>query len=247
MLRVDHHTIEHGPAVRERPILFQGAMIRALLAGLKTQTRRAVQDQLGLLPSPATVRPHHDGTTRITAYWGAVHRVCPYGQPGDRLWVRETCRAEELPDGADGVRYLADDHFRPIEDAKGAADQWVALHHYRGGNGGGRLGLVVPGIHMPRWASRITLEITEVRVERLQDINEADAKAEGSDPLHWVDPIDPVDRTAFDLIDWPLKEQANPHRNGYAMLWESINGRRPGLSWDANPWVWAVSFRRIKP
>lgn len=94
-----------------------------------------------------------------------------------------------------------------------------------------------PSIHMPRWTSRITLEITDVRVERLQDISETDVKAEGCSPLVWDGSAGPAD-----LIDWPLKSKDRPYANDYALLWESING--PG-SWGINPWVWAISFRMI--
>jgi len=194
-------------------------MVRAILAGTKTQTRRVVKDRhirqidTSKLPGPAG--------------WS---RPMPYGQPGDRLWVRETCLAEELPDGLDGVRYLADEAFLAIESTPEGADRWLALRYY-----GKRPSPVapvktVPAIHMPRWASRITLEVTGVRVERLQDISEADALAEGS--FSWAGEHDTPVR---DLLEARLV---------YRQLWESING--PG-SWDANPWVWAAEFKRVKP
>lgn len=97
-----------------------------------------------------------------------------------------------------------------------------------------------PSIHMPRWASRITLEITGVRVERLQDISEADAKAEGADCLV----TDNCTDASRALLDMPLMEDGNPYRNGYALLWESINGDG---SWAANPWVWVIEFKRVTP
>lgn len=93
---------------------------------------------------------------------------------------------------------------------------------------------------MPRWASRIQLEITGVRVERLQDISEDDARAEGAD----YQSTSQFDDKEKSLLDIPLMDDAAPYRNGYAMLWESINGSG---SWDANPWVWVLEFRRIKP
>lgn len=281
--------------MKERPILFSGPMVRALLAGTKTQTRRVMK-----------VQPPADGyelatcisTTGDRRDEGRQHwlkrdgyRVldgsqpyfsCPYGQPGDRLWVRETCRADELPDGLDGVRYLADDHFEPIKNTEGAADQWVSMHHYRGGNGGGLIGPTVPPIHMPRWASRITLDITAVRVERLQDISEADAVAEGINELvppqnrgegltpgalclaatMAVEAMPKLTRRAFlggalaaalgfkASPSSPWEVQAAPWTRApspqqvYALLWEQING--PG-SWDANPLVWVVEFKRVTP
>src|SRR6218665_4053249 len=94
------------------------------------------------------------------------------------------------------------------------------------------------GMFMPRWASRITLEITAVRVERLQNISEADAMAEGAELARWALPED----EAASLIDWPFKEHDHPYRNGFALLWESINGTG---SWALNPWVWVVEFRRV--
>ena len=192
--------------MKESPILFSAPMVRALLAGTKTQTRRIVKAR--------------------DLEWMDVHQGlrepdnaerCPYGQPGgDRLYVRETFghfeRNENFAPGCE-VFYRADGESLAVEPWR-------------------------PSIHMPRWASRITLEITGVRVERLQEISEADAKAEGADCLTWSG----IEGTAADLIDWPLKEVAHPHRNGFAVLWESINGPE---SWNANPWVWVVSFRRL--
>jgi hypothetical protein len=180
---------------------------------------------------------------------------CPYGWPGDRLWVRETCRAHELTDdearndtykvtetmgleeplfGLDGVIYAADGAFRKIENSVEAAEKWGDLHNYRG-----KKGATVPGIHMPRWASRITLEITAVRVERLQDISEADAKTEGI--VYEV--RDPgLGKGGRPGWRWADNEYAGTAVHGYELLWEQING--PG-SWAANPFVWCVSFKRI--
>lgn len=203
--------------MRERPILFSAPMVRALLAGTKTQTRRVVR-----YAEPDLVDA--DGwPLRDLAADGAgeVRAACPYGTTGDWLWVRETCLAREQPDGLDGVQYLADQAFREIDNTEDAADAWIKLNHY-GGRGQGH---VVPSIHMPRWASRLTLEVTAVRVERLQDISDADAFAEGIQQC--ADEGLTSDGTA---------------RGTYRALWESING--PG-SWDANPWVWVVEFRRI--
>jgi hypothetical protein len=203
-------------AMMDRPILFSAPMVRALLSGTKTQTRRVAK----LAPEAS----------------GGLLRPCPYGILGDRLWVRETCRGEELSGGEDGVRYVADGAFRPIEDTKAAAIDWLKLHTYRG-HAGTPIGPKVPGIHMPRWASRITLDVTGVRVERLQDISEADAKAEGVEPGQWV-----VDDPAG-LIDWPLKSRERPYANAYALLWDSINGAG---AWAANPWVWGITFRSTR-
>lgn len=192
---------------RERPILFQGAMVRALLSGAKTQTRRVMkpdgQYRLDL------VCPADGGPSR-----------CPYGQPGDRLWVRES--HWWFPDECDPET----GYTPPIltaEDVEYRAD----------GEKPGRVWR--PSIHMHRWASRITLEVAGVRVERLQDISEADAQAEGIGEFigGWAC-----------LTDDAPQQAGNTPKKGYRHLWERING--PG-SWDVNPWVWVVEFRRIAP
>lgn len=189
--------------MRERPILFSGPMVRALLAGTKTQTRRAIKpqpyvDEMGNAcwngwnyGQDTSGRPLFKTLASPIPLSRMKRVLCPYGQPGDRLWVREAWAALTT-----GFAYRAD----PIWNSPPAA-RWI------------------PSIHMPRAASRITLEVTEVRVERLQDISEADAVAEGA----FTDP-------------------ACPAYDAYRSLWESING--PG-SWDANPWVWVVEFQRV--
>ncbi len=216
----------------EKPILFSAPMVRAIIDGSKSQTRRIMNPQAD---DDGRVTVGEIGTSLGVAYLrgergGQCLRVpCPYGFPGSRLWVRETCRAEELPSGLDGVRYLADDCFIPIENTEAASDAWCSLAAY-GRRGRHTKCRKVPAIHMPRWASRITLEITGIRVERLNDINEADALAEGA--YHW-----------WGELDDDAASKINGHRNAYRALWESING--PG-SWAANPWVWVVEFRRIE-
>jgi len=240
---------------KERPILMSAPMVRAILAGSKSQTRRTVKPPAGYRCPDAmkhwTDVNFEDGRPvwLVRGDAGAFKWIpCPYGQPGDRLWVRETCRAHELTDdearndtykvmehlglesplfGLDGVIYVADGAFRKIENSIEAAEKWGDLHNY-----GGNKGATVPSIHMPRWASRITLEITGVRVERLQDISEADAQAEGvqCDTDGWFDYLMPQSQSCVNA------------RDSYATLWDRING--PG-SWDANPFVWVVEFRRI--
>jgi hypothetical protein len=212
----------------DRPILFQGAMVRAILDGSKTQTRRIAKG----MPGPGGYRV---GDTLIGP--GGRPIKVPYGQPGDRLWVRETWGVGSRPDpwgGYDGIEYRADQAWLEEGDDlpchKVQTPDDVCLGDYRSG--------WKPSIHMPRWACRLVLEIVDVRVERLQDISEADAKAEGADCLIWSG----IPGGAADLIDWPLKEVGNPYRNGYALLWAAINGDG---SWAANPWVWVVEFRRV--
>jgi hypothetical protein len=207
--------------VKERPILFQGAMVRAILDGTKTQTRRvsgldvinAAPERftyLGVITGPG--EPHYAFHDNATGSQTLVR--CRSGLHGDRLWVREAWAYTDCIGLSGGVLYRADFGEGP------------RTIKYR------------PSIHMPRHASRITLEVTGVRVERLQDISEDDAQAEGADCLIWSG----IEGGAADLIDWPLKEVGHPYRNGYAVLWESINGEG---SWAANPWVWAVEFRRL--
>lgn len=243
--------------MKERPILFSAPMVRAERSGTKTQTRRPVKPQFAAdaLPveMPATdpsggwVVPGHSGVWWCDAAANPDDvRRCPYGQPGDRLVVRETFFAW----GRWVTRYSAKKgrdewHFvdMTVECGKdylyaadGVRDTQVFIKR-RGGVE--PMYWRRPAIFIPRRASRITLEITEVRVERLQDISEADAQAEGCEPHAWM----PTGPDADSLIDWPLKEAANPYRNGYALLWDQINGAG---AWDANPWVWCVSFRRLE-
>lgn len=194
--------------MKERPILFSAPMVRAILAGRKTQTRRIV-------------KPRHMAT--VDAEQFPILAMCPYGSPGDRLWVRETCRAEAIGDeGLCGVRYVADGQFMPTANTREASDRWVQLYWYRGMEGA-----TVPPIHMPRWASRITLEITDVRAQRLQDISEADAKAEG---------VSMPDGTPTPPDFWSYHQECRH-------LWEQIHG---GGSWEKNPWVWVIELKKLE-
>lgn len=191
--------------MKERPILFSAPMVRAIIDGSKTQTRRVVkQDRDGLLDCKPT--PAWD------AFWKCVD--CPYGKPGDRLWVRETFAVVPRTAYArsDGVQQT----LRPDDDHDAAIYRAGWTHS----NGGFRWR---PSIHMPRWASRILLEITDVRVERAQDISDRDARDEGAEQIG---------------------DCEGAYVAGFRRLWESINGAD---SWAANPWVWVVAFRRIEP
>lgn len=193
--------------MKERPILFSAPMVRAILDGTKTQTRRVVKPQ-----PPAKVSSIYLPFKQEPNNWqgfadsdGLIHWYgrCPYGQPGDRLWVREAWRWV-CPDDPDTAIYRADGH---------AASKLPPGFKWK------------PSIHMPWAASRITLEITAVRVERLQAISEADAEAEG--------------------CCTPLRGHDDDFARGcYRNLWEQINGVG---SWTANPWVWVIEFKRVKP
>ncbi|UEP49609.1 hypothetical protein LMA00_07635 [Burkholderia ambifaria] len=246
----------------ERPILFSAPMVRAILEGRKMQTRRVVKVRDEFPPAWATLVSEGHSLTQEgkprpvgSFYWSEEQQAgkplktlrrwpvlpekhpmagdwywtpSPYGKIGDRLWVRETCRAtEELDSGLDGVRYPADGAFRPIEDTTEVAERWIDLHAYRG-----QKGATVPAIHMPRWASRITLEITGVRVERLQTISESDARAEG------------VTIADHHLRGYCAGAYRPPSIRAFHDLWDSLNAAR-GHGWDANPWVWAISFRTL--
>ncbi|WP_175649444.1 hypothetical protein [Pseudomonas sp. Marseille-P9899] len=201
---------------KERPILFSGPMVRAILDGDKAVTRRAVKmtDLLQVCLEP------QEGELKLKA----ANKLCPLGRPGDRLWVRETwyCDHFEVQRGPylkpadldiaeareDGTLVYAADGLTPYEQEQPV---WK------------------PCIHMPRWVSRILLEITDVRVERLQDISEQQALAEGV---------------------MSAERDIDPDGNGYSPielfggLWVKLNGMD---SWSANPWVWVVEFKRVEP
>ena len=220
--------------MKERPMLFSAPMVRAILAGTKTQTRRVVKPgswNPAASDYTGAVRVGQSSDSRIGLQAYFEHRDsetwhetrCPYGQPGDRLWVRETWQAVSGTDRARRIVWSPRPSFGWVEYAASPIDE--APPRWR------------PSIHMPRWASRITLEITAVRVERLQDISEADAIAEGVDRFPGCRQDD--DAAAFNRIG-PVDNDSFPIAR-YAVLWEQING--PG-SWDANPWVWVVEFKR---
>jgi hypothetical protein len=213
--------------MKERPIIFSGDMIRAILEGRKTQTRRVCKQQPygngfafegneflchnDYLPPSAMLMDVYKGGKYLyaTSNMEGWESECPYGQPVDRLWVQETYRqAYPKTKYSHGVVYRAD-----AARALGM-DEYSDRHKW------------TPSTQMPRWASRITLEITGVRVERLQDISEEDALAEG---VSFSDPVKP-------------SRAERMGRDAYRTLWESINGTG---SWDANPWVWVIEFKKI--
>lgn len=221
--------------MREHPIIFSGPMVRAILEGRKTQTRRVVKPQ----PS-AGVRDSVFARSGLEDGHGRELR-CPYGQPGDRLWVRETwgyrCGIGVNPTTEAVIEYRADRARSklPVPNGQpGLPRQRPNMTHPELLAWWGRWR---PSIHMPRWASRITLEITDVRVERVQDISEADARAEG---VLWVPghgEIEPAD----------LEEGYSNYlncRGGFQVLWDSINAKK--YPWSANPWVWALTFKRVE-
>lgn len=231
--------------MKERPILFSAPMVRALLAGQKTQTRRLVTPQPRanhyLQPMWGTSPPPDPVEFGEKHMWREVgpdypddtsdDRRCPYGVPGDTLWVRETfrswrdiCDQDEDDDHEHGehcdqtyVAYAATPRqgYRPKPDRARITylDESTPLESNRR-----LLGPWKPGIHMPRWASRLTLAITDVRVERLHEITKTDARAEG------------VEASMGDPMSC---------RDAFAALWDSINGKR--APWSSNPWLWVLN------
>lgn len=207
--------------MKERPILFSGPMVRAILDGRKTQTRRLLS-----CPPWAHVDDMVSAWRAGLPALGLLHdgrpvkqvSLTPYGVPGDRLWVRETWRPVSpewaAPDGGPViVRYAGDgaEHMH----SEGRIGDWRWPEAARRG--------MVPAIHMPRWASRIDLEIVSVRVERLQDITEEDARSEG-------------------IGDGATEGIFDGARAEFGALWNHINGAR--ATWESNPWVWVINFRR---
>ena len=213
--------------MKKRPIIFSAPMVRALLDGTKTQTRRVVKTKY-IDAAP----PVH--------FYRFLRESCPYGQPKDELWVRENGweRPERTPKM---MREGADTWEKYYYDADGYTDvdgkQFKELGFKRR-----------PSIHMPRWASRITLEITGIRVERLHAISGNDAVAEGvsipcssedAPMLRVTGKVKPDQFSDKHPDQWTLDDYA---RFEYAELWETING--PG-AWDANPWVWCIEFKGV--
>lgn len=195
--------------VRERPILFSGEMVRAILEGRKTQTRRVVTTPLPDGPEWCPYNESGWAVARINEYGAKVCTCQPlrpsYGYTGDRLWVREGfIRHISIPQL---VGYVA--------DGCAVTEEWERR---------------APSIHMPRRFCRIVLELTNVRVERLSEISDDDAKAEAP-PMEYKS--DGCHIAVFD------------HRKAFALLWDSLNAAR-GYGWDVNPWVWALTFRRVE-
>jgi hypothetical protein len=189
--------------MKEHPILFNDEMVRKILEGRKRETRRVIKARSKHIPDPQKLLldgwkyRYAEGAVFVNRGPGTTTWIfdCPYGEAGDRLWVREAWRykAESLFSDNPEVEYRASaPNPRDGQDWK-------------------------PSIHMPRWASRITLEVVEVQVERIQDISRASITAEG--------------------VKVSLLERLN-----FQELWDSINEKR-GYGWDANPWVWVVAFR----
>ncbi|VCW92714.1 ASCH domain-containing protein [Klebsiella quasipneumoniae] len=214
--------------MKERGMIFNGEMVRAILDGRKTQTRRIMAPQPAddiercIFPNPeaigwkSSLRHKHGSTTA---------HFCHYGKPGDRIWVRETWNKY-----GGLLTYRADhDWIDDMRKETVCTAKWV------------------PSIHMPRWASRILLEITDVRVERLNAISPEDAESEGLERTNFTGFGDEPGLPSYpepDVYFDPLKKQWKEYPpEAFAGLWESIYGEG---SWLANPWVWVIEFKRVE-
>lgn len=231
-------------ATKERPIVMTIASVRAILGGRKTQTRRVIRPQppdgfhengrqlwlthVGLGTQEEEQEANRDALAADgKRYFG---QGCPYGQPGDRLWVRETLRH----DPGEAWYYAADTEkiiFRS-HDAR-VAPMLAWAHHNEDKT-------FCPCIHMPRWASRLTLELLAVRVERLQEISEEDAEAEGAEKAIQITPARVPRGKVGHRTGYGLS-----FRKGFQEGWDEINAKR-GYSWKSNPWVWVLEFRKIE-
>jgi hypothetical protein len=285
-------------AIRERPILFSGPMIRAILEGRKTQTRRVVKP-MPFIDYPTGFRlqkeyklEHHVKCSFVQAgmlcdchaiyepWKGERIAACPYGKPGDRLWVRETWASiKEMDDIPESFLDLPEEYeqivertlvtyratprigirfpgvIRPVDRMTYLHETTELEHHYFGWPIKWK-----PSIFMPRWASRIILEVADVRVEQLQSISEADAIAEGIEPLYSAEAIkstvglepyrfgEPVPWTNY--LWHGRKGGTEGYSNAanaidsYRSLWESINAKK--YPWANNPFVWVVEFKRVE-
>lgn len=248
--------------MKERPIIVSAEMVRAVLDDRKTQTRRVIKPPPTQIATdwthdvepgehviyrgwPNVLRESRGRNKRAAGELTPKQRLCPYGQPGGRLWVRETWAVHFMYDDVppresrsgqpgDNVWYRADGDQSP--GSCGCPAQ-------------GRRGKWRPPIYMPRWASRINLEVTGVRVERVQDIGELDAKAEGV-PRSVTCPGCNGDDFGCCVCDHTGRVRVGDSsvvsaKSLFQGLWDSINKKR-GFGWDVNPWVWVIEFRRIK-
>jgi hypothetical protein len=211
--------------MKETGLMFKAPLVRAILEGRKTQTRRVAKPvkhpDLGNLYTPGALvmerEPQH-----------VIDRACPLGRPGDRIYVRETWNPDPPCDGTWAYTQWAGCHQGQIE---GVPEQFRTPEHCMYAASTDAELVWTPSVHMPKWAARIWLEITGVRVERLQQIIEADAKAEGAQP--W--PCDHPRRSCADIgCNGP------DYLAGFRHIWESTGG-----DWDANPWVWVIDFKTI--
>lgn len=223
--------------MRKRPIIMGAESVRAILEGRKTQTRRVIKPQprwgndvVGVKIIDGVVYPMNSFPSQCAypIYLSGIKEYMygtkqPYGIIGDRLWVRETWA--ECPDG--GCLYKADPMFIGCDKSDFAWD-WKS------------------SMFMPRWASRITLEITDIRVERVQDITEEDAIAEGIEFYSgWEEECGEGYCTGEGWMDYKSFDYGcSTPKDSYCTLWDSLNAKR-GFSWESNPWVWVLTFKVV--
>lgn len=233
--------------MKERPVIFNSEMVRAILDGRKTQTRRTLTERhlhlIDAASSAGECYPLESGVDHENSQ-SYYREHCPFGQVGDRLWVRETFATLGNEDGCaidwdenlvkGGGQEAARIYRASCEQKSGNYGLWSIpdIADWKPHTWNVQYeGTWVPSINMPRWASRILLEITAVRVERLNDISQADAIAEGGPPSH--PSIDAVSR------DYGFPDFS---RSWFAQTWQHIYGEE---SWNANPWVWVIEFKRV--
>lgn len=232
--------------MKERGILMNAESVRAILDGRKVQTRRVVR------PQPPRNAYFNEGGGDLVRFWvpatfasGSNHPIydeeirVPY-QIGDSLWVRETFATREDFDGTESPERMARyTYYRATHSDFDPRDP----HHWH--NYGGRWR---PSIHMPRWASRITLRVTDVRVERVQDISVDDARAEGIQPCQKLDSFSGLGylQKLYGGAYYGMEYDNDWVRcvGPFACLWDSINDKR-GFGWDTNPWIWVISFEKL--
>lgn len=214
--------------MKERGMIFNGEMVRAILDGRKTQTRRPIKWKQTRLTEigereDGSKWPWSEDAEHACDFW----HPCPFGAVGDRIWVRETW-----------ARYNIDQNSHDIAYRATTPEDWPEEGRWR------------PSIHMPRWASRILLEITNVRVERLNAISEEDAQREGVHTEVWDQTVVARNYAARDEFfqfwseDMPHYVEMNQlYRSSFRSLWESIYGAE---NWLANPWVWVIEFKRVE-
>lgn len=216
--------------MKERPILFSTEMVKAILDGRKSQTRRVIK------PQPE----YQDYMNKPSLHWNQcggrsleeIALYCPYGKPGERLWVRE--RINKHGDGNAPYTCTYDADLSPVTAT--CHVMWCGRSTWEWGDKRN----VLPSIFMPRWASRITLEIVNVRVERVRDISFEDCLSEGcSDKYEHYDANCKHEVNGECCQGWHYGQKWN-----FYYLWNSINAKR-GYGWDVNPWVWVVEFRRV--
>lgn len=202
--------------MKERPILFNSEMVRAVLDGRKTQTRRVMTEKHRIKgPVSKVLSIFH---TALLCFGKKTERYkCPYGKIGDQMWVRETFTTKDDDgDPLHGIIYKASWKF------ESTGLKWT------------------PSIFMPRWASRIQLEIIDIRIERVQDMSLSDARAEGIVQTYG-DFFGNIPKWAGDIEHEYVNRNS---KENFSRLWNSINEKR-GFSWESNPWVWVVEFKRI--